>query len=210
MDNPESKSLELYKPLSPLEQRAYEKWLKKIDDPIPIELAIDMYALYVNGHSCEKIFEANDRVYPLGQIVDAKIRYNWDERKDEHLNALHEAVTTAVIKAKSDVVTHLADMLAVAHKKIGTKLQKYLQTGDESLLGGFDPSNLTEYSKIVAMLNAVVPSTKEGSPKRDVKVEGQINHVHTAAQAPGEPKKQITSTVAADLLKTIEEGEIVK
>ncbi len=179
------------------EDDEYRKWKREKQAPIPLTLALQMYELYLNGYSCEEIWRVNAQRYPLGQIVDAKIRYDWDERKDTQLATLYGNIEKKVLHVKHEAVSHLADLLSAAHKIWGDKVAQFLQEGDMNLLVGFDPSTVKNYKEILGMLQ-LLTAQKES---KDVKVGGTVEHVHSQAV---DAKKKMSSGAASDFLASVD------
>jgi hypothetical protein len=175
------------------------KWKRKAEAPLPLALALKMYELYLNGFSCEEIWRVNGQKYPLGQIVDAKLRYEWDDRKAEQLDSLYGSIEEKVLHVKNDAVSHLAGLLAAAHKIWGDRVAQFLQEGDQTLLAGFDPSAIKTYKEILSMLQMLVAN----KDTKEVKVSGNVEHVHTQ----GIDAKKMTGKSASDLLRIIESAE---
>lgn len=184
------------------EDKALASWKKTKEAPATLVLALKWYELYLNAYSCEDIWRVNGQKFQLGMIVDAKIRYGWDKRKEAQLANLFNNIETKVIRVKNESISLLSDLLAAAHKIWGDKVAKFLQDGDIQALGGFDPSSLKNYKEILAMLQALTTSAKETN--KDIKLEGKVNHIHTVES----PK--IGSSTAKDLLKFLEsDGEVI-
>ncbi len=174
------------------------RWRRKSEAPLPLALALKMYELYLNGYSCEDIWRVNGQKYPLGQVVDAKVRYDWDERRNEQLDNLYGGIEEKVMHVKTEAVSHLANMLSAAHKIWGDRVAEFLQEGDPEKLAGFDPSSIKNYKEILSMLQLL--SAKD---TKEVKVTGNVEHVHTQ----GIEAKKLTGKNASDLLRTIEDAE---
>ena len=174
------------------------RWRRKSEAPIPLALALKMYELYLNGYSCEDIWRVNGQKFPLGQVVDAKVRYEWDVRRADQLDSLYNGIEEKVMHVKTEAVSHLANMLAAAHKIWGDRVAEFLQDGDQEKLAGFDPSSVKNYKEILTMLQLL--SSKD---TKEVKVTGNVEHVHTQ----GLEAKRMTGKNASDLLRTIEDAE---
>jgi hypothetical protein len=56
------------KSINELELEAYEKWKTEGHGPIPLEMALSYYELYLNAFSCTEIYRINGRSSPLGSI----------------------------------------------------------------------------------------------------------------------------------------------
>ncbi len=179
------------------EAEEYRRWKRKGEAPIPLTIALQMYELYLNSYTAEEIWRVNGQRYPLGQIVDAKIRYDWDERREVQLANLYGNIEKKVLHVKNEATSHLADLLSAAHKIWGDKVAQFLQEGDMTLLTGFDPSTIRNYKEILGMLQ-LLTSSKDA---KAVTVGGTVEHVHTQAI---DAKKKMSTTAASDLLRSID------
>jgi hypothetical protein len=188
------------------EEDAYREWTKLKEPPIPLALAMDFYTLYLNSYSAEEIWRVNGKRFPLGQIVDAKIRYDWEKRKEKQLSALYHDIENKVLRVKNEAICHLSDMLAASHKLWGDKIKLFLQDGDESVLGTLDLSNMKTYRAILGMLDELTKVSPKAN-KEGVKVDGTVNHIHTVVDPV--VKSKVTGDAASDLLKMIEESGVV-
>lgn len=181
------------------EQEALEQWQKDSNEHLTLEESLPLYELYLNGNTAQDIFHLKNGKVPFGQIVDAKERYEWDKRKGQQLTSLFKKVEEKAVKAKADAVFYLTDALAVAHKQMGGKMQKYLETGDPSHLGATDFSSLKNYKLILEMLQILTASDKKDS--KEINVGGTVQHQHNLSID--------NSKTAANLLKLFDEGKIV-
>jgi hypothetical protein len=144
------------KRFSKREWRAYETHKHGLANPRPGQIenqvspvdAAQMFELYLHGGSCTQI-EKQWRKYKLGAIVKAAIEYQWHEKRQEYLEHLHKDAVERGRQAVAESVGFTADLLAVAHKRWGQKLRRYLATGDESELDGFEIRSIDQYRKVV-------------------------------------------------------------
>lgn len=168
--------------------------------PLPLAQAVKMYELYLNGYTCDEIYRINGGKIPFGQILDARVRYEWDKRKARQLDSIYANIEEKVVKTKNDSILHITDLLAAAHKVWGDKIKLFLQEGDASVLGGMDLSNMKTYKELLQMLQTLTANDK--SSVKDVKVDGTVNHLHTVVN------KKLTGEDATKLLESID-GEII-
>lgn len=183
------------------EDKALQEWKKTKSAPIPLALSLKMYELYLNNYSLEDIWRVNGEKFPLGAIVDAKIRYKWDERKDIQLANLFNNIEKKVIRVKNESISMLADLLAAAHKIWGDRVAKFLQDGDISVLEGLDPSSFKNYKEILSMLQVLTNNNSKNA--KDIKIDGTVSHIHSIE------KTKIGSGDAANLLKLFDDAEII-
>jgi len=181
------------------ELAALEEWKKTGKAHLPLAVAMRLYELYLNYYSCGEICQINGNQYAFGQIVDAKIRYEWDKHREEHVGSLFNKIEKKVYKTKNEALSNLSDLVSIAHKLWNDKMVKFLESGDESLLAEFNPGNLKNYKEILTLLNTLT-EVKNISTKK-VEVDGTVKHVHEMER----PKeKKISSSTAMDLLKLVD------
>lgn len=190
--------------LSELEQSAYKEWALTQQPPLPLATAIKMYELFLNSYTTEEIFRVNGQQYPLGMIVDARLRYDWDDRRNSQIESMYSNIENKILRVKNEAVSNLADLLAAAHKIWGDKVKMFLQEGDPALLQGIglDPSNMKNYKEILAMLSTLT----EAKTKQ---VSGTVQHQHVHVSV--DPPKKMSGKVATDLLKLVDAagGDII-
>jgi hypothetical protein len=186
--------------LSVRENTELELWNHAKSPPLPLANAIKLYELFLNGYSCEEIFRVNGGKIPLGQIVDARIRYQWDERKSQQLESVYGNIEQKVLKTKNDAVLHITDSLAAAHKLMGDRIKMFLQEGNPELLGGMDLTNLKTYKELLQML-VTLTSDKSTGKSKDVQIHGAVKHVHTVVT---EESRALSSGDAAKVLDLLD------
>jgi hypothetical protein len=154
--------------LTKREERALDKHERMREAyPLALDVALGMYELFVNGHSCEEIERLSKkagRAITLGQIVDARLRYDWDERRELHHKHLFDTVGLKVQQTQFESAGFLADLLAVAHRMHGDKLKEYLQSGDATLFRNKPIliDSLHDYRQVIATLLQVTGQDKAG------------------------------------------------
>lgn len=153
-DRPESRDEAIARAaskLSPREAHAYSVW-KGTDKPlIGPTLNSQLFQLYLNGKTTEEIRRLNPQL-ALGEIVAAKVEGRWDDRRDDHLDALLSETAKRVQQATLETVDFVCDLLAVANKEHGDKLRRYLQTGNANELGEFKIDNLPQLKATIEVL----------------------------------------------------------
>lgn len=182
------------------ELESLEDWRRTKSAPMALNVAIKMYELFLNGYSCEEIYRVNGGKFHLGQIVDAKQRYEWEKRRDAQLESIYTNIEQKVYKTKNDAIVHITDTLSAAHKLWGDKIKLFLQEGDKELLEGMDLENLKTYKELLQMLQALTTAADKVKEKQ-IQVDGVVNHVHKV-ELP--EKKQLSSEEASRLLDFID------
>lgn len=160
-------------------------------------LAASLFSLFLNGKSLKEI-QALNKAYSLGMIVDARLRYDWDTQKEDYARDLFLKVRERASQAHAESIHHLIDRLSATHKLTGDKLQRFIQTGDESLIAGMNLSSMTNYGKIVQLLMSMLgqdskkgasislniqsPQSVQATAIGGEKIEGQLLPAGTASQ----------------------------
>ncbi len=191
--------------LSDAERDSYKEWKKELSPPLPLDASLKSYELYLNHYSCEDIARISN--YPLGQVVDARLRYDWDSTRDKQIRSLYEKVEEKVLVTKGQALSHITDMMAAAHKLQGEKIKKFLFNGDETALGDLKLATVKDYRELVNLFVALTnPNVGGKTPQMPgkLKVEGKVDHVHRS-----EDKQISASSKAQDMLKELEDAEVV-
>lgn len=179
------------------ERKIYDSFKESGKPGLGPTVSSAFFELYLNGSSCREIHKLN-KAFDLGAIIDAKVRYQWDEERDKYTQELQHNAMKRLLQVQSESVQFIADSMAATHKKYGEKLRKYIQTGDESVLDGFDLGSITTYSKAIEALLKVTGQDQ----KKKVQLEGTLNNNVTVS-----PTKALSPKAAAAFLKIMEEME---
>lgn len=158
------------------------------------------FELFLNGSTVYEIQKLN-KAFDIGAIIDAKIRFGWEEQKIRYTQELQGRAVNRLLQVQSESVQFLADAMAATHKKHGSALKKYLQSGNEQDLDGFDLGSITTYSRAIEALLKVTGQDQ----KKKVTVDGVItNNVNL----PGNMgKKALTPDQAAAVLQILADDE---
>lgn len=147
--------------LSDRERAAYDAWLVKKQPPVAPSTAAKYLEAYLQGSTCEDILKLSKGM-ALGAIVDCKIRDRWDDRLVEYRATLLDQVGQRLRQVQLESVQHIADQLAVAHKRDGDRLKRFLMTGDNADLGGASfITGIKSYSEAVKALLALTGQDKD-------------------------------------------------
>lgn len=183
----------------------YQEWMdKKNKAPLSVSTSLKMYELYLNGYSCEEIFRLNDNQFPLGMILEARIRDSWDDRREQHLTELYGGIVAKVKKTQTEAVAFVADLLAAAHKKHGDKLKKFLQSGNPADLGALSIDTMTSYQTAATMLLKLTGQDKQKDGSNKIQIVGQNIDVQAIGSAQTAEDEQITSGLADKILQFLE------
>jgi hypothetical protein len=178
--------------------------------PIAPNTASGLYELFLNGSTTMDIWKMNKNI-PYGAIVDARIRFNWDEQKDLYASELHSKIRDKVVKAQLEMTSLLSDVMAVANKKHSEKLRKFLQSGDEKHLEGtISVDSIMGMQKIIESMMKITGQDKpnkeekrlvdiQSAPSQSRSVEGTVKDP-TKPDAPAD-KTELSPEEAAQVLK---------
>lgn len=158
--------------------------------PLGPEPVVGLFTLFISGTSLKEIAALNPQ-YSLGQIVYAAVEGNWDKKRREYLDDLLSRARDQLAQTVAESASFLNKAFQVAHKKIGDRMQKYLQTGDELYLKelDFDFSTVKKYKDGIDMLLRVTGQDRVKS----VHVDGQVEHTEVPPAPLPEPVQVVTS-----------------
>ncbi len=193
----ENKLAAIVAKLSERDVEALRYFQKEKQAEISPAKAETFYLLFQQGVSCEEIRRLNHPAFSLGQIIAARVRDNWDARKEEHAKKLFEESGAKVGQVQLEMSQFLSDMLAASMKLHHDKIKRYLQTDDVSHLKGTpleDNVGFRKMSEIILALQQVTGQDK----KKVVEHRGgmTINHNNSTT-------KRISSDEAADVLEAL-------
>jgi hypothetical protein len=147
---------------TPKERALLEEWQKEKKKPsLSPTLSVKLFELFLHGLTCDEISALNKGVYLVEQILEARLRDGWDERRQEYVNSLFDNIVGRVTQAQAESVSFLTDMLAVAHRQHGDKLRLFLQDGDETHLGDFKINGFQTYKNVVDTLMKLTGQDKD-------------------------------------------------
>ena len=162
-------------------------------------LSASFFELYLNGNDVFEIQKLN-KAYDIGAIIDCKVRFSWDEKKDAYINNLHTNAMSRLMQVQMESANFLADVLSAAHKRHGIALRKYLQSGDPRDIEGFDIGNISSYSKSIEALMKITGQDQ----KKKVQLEGTLNSNIAVSEAMERP---MTQNQAANILEILADDE---
>lgn len=155
------------------ERQALAIWQERHQPSLSPTLSTKLFQLFLQNKSVAEIVSLNPGVL-AGQVLEARVRDGWDEKRREYLNHLYGTVLYRVMQTQTEAVSFTADLMAAAHRLYGPKLQKFIQTGDAKDLGDAEKliQSLDAYRKVAEMLLKLTLQDKEkppkDGPKRDI------------------------------------------
>ena len=193
--------------LGPEEQKALERFKEEGAYALSPTLASSFFSLFLQGKTLKEIHEMN-RAIPFGAIVDARVRYGWDAARDQYVFELQSGIVRRMIQTQMESANFLADVMAATHKKHGTAIKKYLQTGNEDDLQGFNIESITSYGKLIESIMKITGKDKE-------KPAAKSDSLPPMGSASGQPVgpsssqiKGVSPTQAAKILRILASGEV--
>ena len=157
--------------------------------------ALDLYMSNKTYHEISSIVNLKKEiVLYLGQ------KYKWYSTKMEHLAILDATIKERILHANlvnKDFVLQIQQFFL---KKIGSRITRYLATGDEAIAEGIDGKDLDRYQKYVELLDKL--TTEKPSTLRQPTVGLNLGDGVTVKKV-GENEVQITprNKTHADMLR---------
>ncbi len=155
--------------------------------PLAIDASMKLYQLYLHGYTCDEIQQDN-KGFSLGQILDARVRDGWDQRRTTYTDKLFSTMYDRVRQAQFESVGFTTDLLSAAHKMYSSKLRAYMASGVEADLGDAAAliKSLDAYRKVADMLLKMTGQDKDKDRRPDMLPK--TVYVNTdAAKSPGAP-----------------------
>jgi hypothetical protein len=180
------------------EIRALERHRKKNGAPIATSTAIDFFSLYLEGYTIKQIHERHS-AWPLGALVDARVRYKWDDKKKAYLEELETQVMDRMSKIKLESLNFLADMAAVAHNEFREEMIKYLQNPDNTEPPRNRIKSIREYKELMNIIVALGALGAEGSGMPGTAIQVNV--------ADGGRVEVVTANEKARMLQALAEEE---
>src|SRR6185436_3133870 len=193
-----SEELEVtYSQLDERERYALKKWQSSDHPPLSHELNAKLFRLFLNGKTTHEIHRLNSQ-YSLGQIVNARIKGEWDRRYQEHLDELLTGVKLRVQQVTLETIDFFADLISAANQMHGDAIKRYLQTKDPKDLGGIQITNLAGYKTAIELLQKLTGQDKQN------KVGGELTVIHEAGESMKAVETKLpTAEEAAEVLKLL-------
>ena len=188
------------------------KWRSEKNKPqLSTSLSLKLFELFLNGSSCDEIVKVNNNLITLGQVLEVRVRDGWDDKKSKYLAELYSGVVDRVRQTQMEAVSFTADLLAATHKLHGTKIKKFIQSGDEKEMGGLAINGLQSYQKAVdILLKLTGQDKKEASAKLQMPVSSSTavaSSVVSDKLLPG-GTENLNSSIADRVLQFLESGNL--
>jgi len=211
----EEKRLQLYRPeayvttaqadLPPDDLQLLTEYVVSGGLPLAPEAAAKFLSLFMNGSDAHEIARLN-KPFKVAQILDAQVRYKWAEKREQYSIELQSRVPAKVLQTQLETSELITDVLAVANKRYGDKLKKYIQSGDEKDLDGV--MNVESLKELLKLSEGLLKITgQDRVSKVNVKTHSTQNVNLNVTGAEGmspEDSAQILAIVSASKRKANE------
>lgn len=186
-----------YSQLDERERQALAKWKLSTHPALSPDLNAKLFRLFLNGKSTHEIHRINSQ-YSLGQIVDARIKGEWDRRSQEHLDELLTGVKLRVQQVTLETIDFFADLIAAANTMHGDAIKKYLQTRNPDDLGKLRIDSLDGYKKAIELFQKLTGQDKQSN------VGGTLTVMHKVDESMKSKGGNVpTPEEAAEVLKLL-------
>lgn len=156
-----------------------------------------MFELFLNGTSLREIHRLN-KAFPFGAILWSYVEEKWEDKKVKFIDELHDATRQKLVKATMDTASLLSDMLSAAYLQHGSKLKKYMQTGNPEDLG-----DAMTVDSITTLVRAIDGLQKITGTDKTVKVKNETVFSGTLTVANGGHSPQMSGEEAAKFLADV-------
>lgn len=121
-----------------------------------------LFELFLSGVEPLEIVSLNPGI-SLGQVTRVRIEGLWDKRRQDYRDTLLFKTQERLEQTLMECYGFVSLQLTVAHKLHMTKLQKFIQTGDEKDLGGWTITGWRSYQDAIGILKQLGTKTETGS-----------------------------------------------
>lgn len=193
--------------LSPDEVSIVKEYLEKGGLQLSPNTASRFFQLFLNGDDCKEIHRLNSN-FPYESILIARVKYRWDEKREEYIYNLTDAVRSKVLKAQLETTDLMTSLLNAANKKHGDKIKKYLQSGDEEdLKGAFNIETIHSLMKITESLMKVTGQDRQFKVTNENKNTLDVNLNQKGSVSSQSSNVELTPEEAANILKVIADAK---
>lgn len=176
--------------LSNEEKHAYLEYKNSGEPRLSLVNSLRAFELFLNGSTCEEIVKLNEG-FTLGAVIDARIRDQWDQKRESELNSLYKGVGERIKQTHSESMVFVSNLLAVAHRRFGPKIQAYLQSGmEEDLEGVIKIDSIKGYKELAELF------LKVSGILNIKKVEGEIVHKVDGLKDPAKTAQEVFYSIS--------------
>ena len=188
--------------LSAKELEVLEAYLTSGGMPLAPEPAARFFELFLAGSDVHEIHRLN-KAFPLGALLDAQVKFKWNERKDKYASDLQDKVLDKVRMAQLETTELMTDILAAARRKYGDKLKKYIQSGNDADLDGV--IDVSDIKNLVKLTEGLLKITGQDRVQK-VKTEDTQN-VNINLNGNNLPVSDLDPESAAQILQIISDSK---
>lgn len=171
-------------------------YMEKGGHPLAPEVAANFFQLFLNGMTTTEIHRLN-KAFPHEAILWARVKYKWDEERDDYTRTLTESVKQQVMKASLETTSLISNMLVAANKKHGDKIKRYIQTGNVEDLGdSMSVDNLTSLIRAVEALQKITGQDKVQKIDKRETLDVNVNVTAGASEIGEGTRKMILGAIA--------------
>lgn len=169
-------------PLSIKEKAALDYFRQQRQSELAPSFSAKLFVLFLNGKSCDEIRRLNPAL-TLGQIVDARVRGEWDRRKVECVDDLLTSAADRVRQVSLETVSVICDLLAAKNSAYRDKILKFMQSGNEDDIKDLGALGIGGYRQLLDVLQKL---TGQANAKH---ISGTVRCVHEGASLGDESSK---------------------
>lgn len=204
-------------PFTEYELVAYRLHLEAVQQgkefPLAPSLQAELFQAFLSGESMLEIVRRHKGLR-LGQVVRAAKEGDWFRLRNDYRDQLLNEVLPRVRQSQAEGLRFTAGLMAATHKRFGDKVQRYLETGDESLLGDLVPKTLDGYRKLVQIQQMLTGQDAKKKPGRDDDDDDEPGPKEVGGREPTLPQilppRALSSADAEDLLAKLEAEDEAK
>jgi hypothetical protein len=134
------------------EYSVFVRFIESAEQPLLPEAQVVLFARYLAGVTTFQMANEPGQEASWGQICHAKVIGDWDGKLREHTEALIAAAAAKVQRVTIDSVDVVSTWLDAANGVYKAMLQKFVETGDPTVLG---INGLKDYAKLLETLKTL-------------------------------------------------------
>lgn len=183
------------------EARDLQSYIKSGGSELALSTAQTFFELFLHGNNVDEIHRLNN-TFPKSAIQWSRIKYGWDNLREDHMQNLHQSTMQKVMKAQLDATSLIADVLSATSKKHGDKLKKFLQSGNEKdLKGALDISNINQLTKMTEALTKITGQDKNVKITKEETLNLNVSTSSVTDKLSPEASAKIIAAVAEEKRK---------
>lgn len=130
--------------------------------------AAQIFDLYLNGKTYTQI--SNITRVPKGIILYLSQKLEWFHKRQEYVDELKANIKHRVMEVRLMSQDMLIQMAQMFHKKFGTKMNRYMLTGNEDFTKEINLKEIDRYLKIMELLQKSIEAPQPKSPMVNVNI----------------------------------------